>query len=303
MFMRACLFLFAFVLLQGCVAVQTFPIAARAGDTITLAVGSPDGMTRNNTSVQFVSGAYSTELPIRSVIRLRPDNTSNAAAYDGLLASITNSGSHSPWLSIIVLDLPTGLPVGNAVLTVTTSAVYSSSSVDGVPISLEILPGTGTSNAFRYDGGTGDPADTYDGNLLKLEPGPQVVIRPPQDASTFAAAQIKITLQVQNKNTLELIDNPTAVKVVLDDNTNKNLNSQLQMSWTRVGDTYTINLISPNGTAAVNQTRFSVISSYLSAYQFVSSPAPVITSVSFFDVNGNLKTGMPAASNYSATIE
>ena len=78
-----CIFAAVFFLMQGCVAVQTFPTAARAGDTLTLAVGSPDGMTKTNTSVQFVSGSYTTALPIRAIIRLKPDNTSYGAKCSG----------------------------------------------------------------------------------------------------------------------------------------------------------------------------------------------------------------------------
>ena len=43
--------LLAFIYLQGCLAVQSFPTAARAGDTVTLAIGSLEGANKNNLSV------------------------------------------------------------------------------------------------------------------------------------------------------------------------------------------------------------------------------------------------------------
>jgi hypothetical protein len=308
MLIRVCVLIFAAVLvmLQGCVAIQTFPIAARAGDTITLAVGSPDGMTKTNTTVQFVSGSTTVNLPIRAIIRLRPDNTSFIAAYNGLVAGITNFAGHGPWLSTIVLDLPTGLPVGNSTLRVTTGASYEyAASVNNIPISLEILPGTGAPNTFTYHSGSADPLDVDVGNLLDLEPSPQVVIRPPRgDTSKFAAAEFKVNVQAQNKDTLALVPEPLGVKVVLDDSTQQNITTQLQMNWNRVGDIYTVNLIAPTGAAAISQTRFSVLLSRYSLNQFVKSPAPAVTSVKFFDVNGSLITTLPVtATNYTATVE
>lgn len=68
-----------FFLLQGCVALNSFPKLARSGGTITLAVGSPDYMTKSNTTVQYISNSdldNPINLPIRAILKLRPDNTS-----------------------------------------------------------------------------------------------------------------------------------------------------------------------------------------------------------------------------------
>jgi len=79
-------------LTYGCVALQPFPTAARAGDTITLAVGSADGMTDSNTTVEFFAPGVDpdigpgTLIPIRSVIKLLPDKASHLwlASGDGI---------------------------------------------------------------------------------------------------------------------------------------------------------------------------------------------------------------------------
>ena len=40
--------------ISGCVAMQPFPNIARSGDTVLVAVGSPDGMTKLNTTALYV---------------------------------------------------------------------------------------------------------------------------------------------------------------------------------------------------------------------------------------------------------
>ena len=94
-------------MLQGCVATQSFPTVARGGDTIMLAVGSPDGMNNTNTTAQFVSDvdASVTPLSIMSVIRLRPYQTSNLALFDSFVNAEDYYTGHSQWLTVIFIDL------------------------------------------------------------------------------------------------------------------------------------------------------------------------------------------------------
>ena len=77
----------------GCTALQSFPGAARGGDTVALAIGSPDGMDRTNTTAVYVSqsdpnyvptsdpdypgvGTTQHALPIRSIFKLYADKSS-----------------------------------------------------------------------------------------------------------------------------------------------------------------------------------------------------------------------------------
>ena len=41
------------MMLSGCVAYNSLPVAARAGDTITVAIGSADGATTSNTTATY----------------------------------------------------------------------------------------------------------------------------------------------------------------------------------------------------------------------------------------------------------
>ena len=307
MILRACCLVLALVgiLLQGCVAVQTFPTVARSGDTITLAVGSPDGMTKANTTATFVSPdlANPVNLPIRSIIKLRADNTSFVGTFDAMTSYLSSQSSHAPWLTIIVIDLPTGLPVGAANINVTTLGQYNvGANVNSVPIGIEILSGTGSPNPFNYTSyGTGSEA----GDLTDLESLPQVVVKPPlvsaYGGATFVGAVIKVTAPSHIKSTgLQIPDG--YIRVIADDMSNQNSDKQLQMFWTRSGDDYTVNFVSNGGTSYA-QTRFSIVLYPSPDYEFVPGSTPMITSITYYDANGNAISGLPLPSDYSVMRE
>ncbi|MCK5091252.1 MAG: hypothetical protein KAR30_01880, partial [Gammaproteobacteria bacterium] len=67
-------------IVTGCVSIQPFPNAAKSGETITLAVGSPEGMTKDNITVTFTSndqvtypGSTDITSGVKSVLKLYPD--------------------------------------------------------------------------------------------------------------------------------------------------------------------------------------------------------------------------------------
>ena len=275
------LFLSSFILfLHGCVAVQSFPTVARSGDTITLAVGSPDRMSESNTSAQFVSDVDSsiTPLIIRSIIRIRPDQTSNAALFNAFLNAEDYYTGHSQWMSIIVIDLPEGLTVGKGRIHIDTPASYGDLplGINDIPISIEIIDGVGQRNEFTYNNNFGGVGP---GNLTDLEPLPQAVIRPPNIQSTIllAAAEIKVSVPVG-----EIPDR--AIRVVNDDFYTRNYQDQLQMSWSRDGDDFMINFISPTASMEPKQLRFSIV--LKPGNDFVLDVTPSIESVAFYDVDG-----------------
>jgi hypothetical protein len=267
--------------LQGCVATQSFPTVARGGDTITLAVGSPDGMTKANTTAQFISDVDSSTivLPIRSIIRLRPDQTSQTALFDGLVDAQDNYTVHSQWLTVLVIDLPEGLTIGAGHIDINTSATYGTLpvGVNDIPVSIEIIEGTGVSNDFNYNNNFGGVGA---GNLSALEPLPQAVFRTPNLAWTqvlFAAAEVKINLPLGSVPTSD-------IRVVADDFYTKNAQDQVQMNWSRNGDEITVNFISPIATMEPLQLRFSVVLS--PGNTFVTAPGPGVVSVKLYDISG-----------------
>jgi hypothetical protein len=297
----------ALLFLQGCVAVQTFPTAARSGDTITLAVGSPEGMTKDNTTAQFVHNNTSIDpidLTVRSVIRLRPDNTSDVALFNINIRSISGYTKHSAWLSVLVLDLPPNMPTGDGVINISTPASYFGLNIADKPVAIKILPGEGSSNPFNYDMGSG--FDTQ-GDLTSLEPLQQVLVKPPAtySAANYGAAEIKINVPMRKVSDASVIVPDKDIRVVMDDKYSLNTMNQVHMSWSRTGDVITVNFISPIGTMSNSQTRFSVVlDSPDVTNQYLRTPGPRVISVRFFDPNGNVVTSStPTADDYEITIE
>ena len=109
---------------------QTFPGVVRAGDTVTFAIGSLDGLNRSNITVEYYPDsdpANPVDLTrfVRSVMKVYPDKTSQAywdvtSGY-GLetLTSQTSLSGHGPWQSVVVVDLPLTLPSGTGIFRIT----------------------------------------------------------------------------------------------------------------------------------------------------------------------------------------
>jgi hypothetical protein len=299
---RYSLYLIVLILfvLQGCVATQSFPTAARGGDTITLAVGSPDGMNKSNTTAQFVSDVDASETPlsIRSIIRLRPDNTSNLALFDSFVNAEDYYTGHSQWLTVIVIDLPEALTIGGGQVEINSSASYGTLplGINDIPVSLEIIEGTGSRNDFTYNNNFGGIGP---GDLASLEPLPQAVLRPPHLTSTFtfAAAEIKVNVPLGS------IPN-RAIRVVADDFYTRNHQDQVQMNWSRDGDDLTVNFVSPEATMEPKQLRFSIV--LRPGNTFISEPVPRVASVKLYDANGEpaeIFSNVPDADFFTIGIE
>jgi len=96
------LLLIVSVVFSGCTMVSPFPLVARSGDTITLAVGSADGMNKSNTTVEFTgSDGIPINIPERQILKIYPDKTSRPWLYsDGGQSNINiplTYPSHGPW--------------------------------------------------------------------------------------------------------------------------------------------------------------------------------------------------------------
>ena len=104
------------LLATGCTAVKTFPNAARPGETVSLAVGSPDNLTISTiNNVQFVSDAapgspVDITANVRSVFRLYADKTSriytDGSSSGTGTGEIVRTSAHEPWISVVVIDMP-----------------------------------------------------------------------------------------------------------------------------------------------------------------------------------------------------
>lgn len=291
------LFLIAFfIFLQGCVAVQSFPTVARSGDTITLAVGSPEEMTVDNTTIQYFSDfdpANPVDLTsnIRNIIKVYPDK--KAVAWYGSTQiqtdSIAPGSGHGPWLSIVVLDLPSTppLPIGLGHFEITTTANFTSGSkhVNDVEIEMEIIEGDGNPSSFDYMQYSSSSSPTS-GDLSILEAPQHVAIIPPFQTSygSYGAVEIKVNVPIDTSDS-GVVD--TGIRVIFDDSPD-NLVSRRQATWSRSGNEFTINIISQNGLLYYWEARTYIVIE--DEDYFFSSP-PTLTSIRYFDINGDQVAG------------
>jgi hypothetical protein len=299
-------------ILNGCVAIQPFPNYARSGDTITLAVGSQDGMTRINTQAWFTSDASpANEIDItqniRSIFKLYADRTSQMYSPDHGNADINfRYLHHEQWQTVIALDMPQGLPVGPGTVRVETAASQPQPletgifgpypDVNTVSIRVEILPGIGSSNPLQYKTTYGG---TLNGSYTDLQPARQALVKPPVEdpqsnwTTTYGAIELKVNLPMADVNTGTLTENN--LRVVTQEVSNYT-RSKLQTTWSLNGNVLTVLFISANGKIQYYEPRFSVV-----AQSADFSATPTLLSVSYFDVNGNVAAG-PALADYSVSL-
>lgn len=158
------------LLISGCAALQPFPTAARAGDTISLVTGWKHEFSRDKITVTITpsSGSpivYQPNDPhVRAVINLYADPASYMAvgwetnrispeykygATYGSVASYRYTNNDPDWWqTAVIIDLPPDLPIGMTEISITSSGGMSESYG---PVPLEILEGTGEPNPFKVE--------------------------------------------------------------------------------------------------------------------------------------------------------
>jgi hypothetical protein len=293
------------IVLSGCTALNTFPQAARSGDTVALSVGSPDGMTRANTTAAFFSDsqpgvAYDLTSGIRGVFRLYADKASGLYTNSSNTRSIIDTSGHEPWLTVLVVDLPQSLPIGSGKVHITTTATYPTigSHINDLPVNLEIIPGTGTTSDLPYEFGLGAQLN---GDLTLLETQPYALVAPafPQSTTWPAYGAIEMKLHVPTSEGTALA--PPALRVVVDDMTGKTSSGLSALSRHDNNQDLTVMLMSPTGKLRYYEPRFSIVLVDNENQSIAFSETPVISSVSYFDINGNEVAG-PLASSYTVQM-
>jgi hypothetical protein len=188
--------------------------------------------------------------------------------------------------------------VGSGVININSSASYGTLPVgiNDIPVSIDIVEGTGIRNDFTYNNNFGGVGP---GNLSSLEALPQAVMRPPHLTQTvlLAAAEIKVNVSLGS------IPN-RAIRVVADDFYTKNSHDQVQMNWSRNGDDFTVNFISPTASMEPKQLRFSIV--LRPGNTFITDPPPRVISVRLFDIDGEpieLFDNVPDADFFTIGIE
>ena len=283
-------------ILVGCTAISTHPLAARPGDTLTLAVGTPEDMTTANTNVFFTpNGGTQFELGIRSIFKLYPDNTSTVWLDNGSTPFIERDTGHGPWTTILAIDLPetlpdlTSIPLGPGVISVNTTTTYPplTTHINNIPIDLEILADTGNRNPFTYEILNGARGAN---NLADLEPMGRLIIKPDYTGAggtTYGAVEVTITIPG-----LESAEE-SSFHVVLDKKIGHDNSRRSQFFWAKPGNDIIASLINPTGTLEYYDVHFSIITPNLNL--LIQIGAITIESITvtaiYYDMNGQTVSG------------
>lgn len=282
------------LLLQACTGYNAYSKVARAGDTVSLAVGSAVGMTKDpsNTTAVYVRDAGGTyPLTIRSVFNLYPDKKSRLNLTT-TADSIVNSADHEAWQTVMLIDIPANIPVGTGSIVITSAAVYPpiNSHINDVPIALEIVSGTGSPDAFTYEFAQGS---SMDGELAQLEALPHALVTPPVNNQFYGAIEMKILLDMSAAT----IDD-TKVRVFVDDMNSTTLSNK-NVVW-KVSSTgeLLVMIISPSGYLQARESRLSIVSNPKVKFNSI----PIISEVNFYDIDGNLIAGAPGLAEYNVAM-
>jgi len=283
---RIALFILAAQLI-GCAAVQPFPHTGRAGDTITLALGSAEDVTAGNTTVTYTpdadpSGPVDLTPGITAVFNLYPDPKSRVWHDVGYVQALRGMSGHDVWVTVMALDLPPGIPPGTGMITVDSAGVFpvGFTSINEVAIDFEVLPGAGSANPLRY---ATLNQNIRNGDLSELTALPHALFRPDLtglSGSLFGAVEVVVDAQIVNGTGTPAPDNQVAL--VSEFQNNGYTRRYVHQSWSRTNDALTVNLVAPNGMGP-ERARFAIVALPGAAF----TGPPVVVSTRFFDLDGN----------------
>lgn len=154
--------------LSGCTGTKAFTTAARPGETVALAVGWNKNVSRANLSASIQPAGGGNPVPynvgdpnIRAVFNMYPDPVSrlvvgtetnqslgyNANVHGASLSSAVTGSDKDMSQTMVLLNLPGSLAIGNATINLYTGVTLLSSHA------VEILSGVGAANSFEGQNG------------------------------------------------------------------------------------------------------------------------------------------------------
>lgn len=307
--------------LVGCVAYQGFAVTARAGDTVTFAIGSLDNVKKADVQLAYYSNS-NPGVPIditdgiRSIVRLYPDKTSlsyweQISGDNGLetIKTLVDFSSHGPWQTVAVVDLPTTLPAGAGYVkfTMGINVNYPSAlaKVDDISVGLTILSnddGTamlGSNHDFGFRKYAFNTLTSV-GDLNKLESLQQVVLRrlPSQTSNPdpVSAANYELIFTVLDQSGADVTSNLTAddFAVVLDDSP-QYIRNQVSLIWKKSNSVFNVSVISAAKPISPDFIRFSVVlsnveDSALNGWEIAANSAS-LQSFKYYNDQGNEMAG------------
>ncbi len=284
--------LLAVLALPACTGVNTFPMTARAGDTVSVMIGGSERARKETISVTLQDSAGQTwDLQalglVRSVFNLRMDGRARGLHYSSYMDSdISWIVGHEPVQTVMVTNLPTNVAPGTATLTTSLNASDNSSGIaDPFSVNLEIVPGSGSPDQFlRQDSLSGTAKSAQ---LAKLEPASHAKIT--FSGSDIGAASLKIAFNstILNGDDINVYTPESAVRGSF---TNPGAfgASQRMVYWHQDGQNLYIDIVAPQGIAG-KYLQLYVMHPGLSS----GSPGFTLTNAAVYDVNGQAITAQP----------
>jgi len=266
-------------LIIGCSGVQTFPNMARAGDTVSVAMGWQKRFKRNNTTVTITPSVgdpvvYQPDDPaVRAIINFYPDPLSNIVVgtktknnifkygntYGSLINSNYTDGDMDWWQTVAFVDLPPTLAVGEANIQLMNSTGDVASSV------VNVIEGNGVADLFNAEGN--GPMDATQLAALERTSNFEVSIESPV---------IPYAVEMEFTHTEQVIVvNPNELKNIL---------------WTDDGMVLKVMLIPASSSPLTSLYDFKFYISGLAALEWNQGVA--LQSVKAFDINGDIVTGV-----------
>ena len=302
------------LLFQGCAAVNTFPMVARPGDTVSVMVGGSDKANKTNTDVTLTdANGTPWDLQalglVRSVFNLRADGRAYGTHYSPWLNSeFSWIKGHEPVQTVLVVDIPSGAAAGAATLSVNlrdSNGMVVDDDSSGVnspfSISLDILDSSldasliGSPDNFLRKNFY--PA-TVAASLEDLEPAPYAKISFGDGSgglgtSVFGAVSVIVEFDdaVVNGDDLNVYVAESTVRGTSSNQTAPFGDKQRMAYWHRSGNQLLIDVIAPQGIEGRYVQMYIVHPRGLASDPMINLPNANVT---FYDVNGDvIIPGMP----------
>lgn len=278
----------ALITMPACTSVNTFPMVARAGDTVSVMVGGSEDARISNISVSLTdAGGTTWDLKslglVRSVFNLRADGRAYGTHYSNYSESSLSWGyGHEPLQTMLVTDIPSGATPGAATLAISLATTDNPSVLfvdNPYTVNLNIIPGTGSSDQFlRQDTGSKPKVD-----FTKLEAAPYAKILFGSGTTDIGAATFVLSF-----NTTVL--NPDDINVYVPEAIVRGSyfasgpfgKTQRMVYWHQDGQRLYVDVIAPQG---INPKYLQVFVTHPRGLSSV--PNLGIISAAVYDVNGN----------------
>lgn len=279
--------------LSACTGVNTFPMIARAGDTVSVMIGGTEQARKETVNVTLTDVNNQTwDLQalglVRSVFNMRMDGRATGLHYSSSIdTDISWIYGHEPVQTVLVTDLPAGAAPGQARLTISANAAGNSSGiVDPFTVKLEIVPGAGMPDQFLRKNSLTNTKIPVD--FSRLEPAPHAKVSF-VNGTIIGAASLKISFNnaVLNGADINIYSPESTVRGVYG-TSGAFGEMQRMIYWHQNGQSLHVDIVSPQGVNGKYLQLFVIHPVGLSG-----SPDFVLTDAKVYDINGSLISTQP----------